>query len=639
MNNSEPILIERLNKLTEQRIEDTDYSIEDICRELGVSRSHLFRVIKEQTGLSISRYIRQYRLLKGKELLETTDLKIAEITYKVGLDSPQTFTRFFTEDFGITPTEYRKNISFSDEDEDTVELKTEADEPISLPNRLVPTRARNYTYFLLIMIPLLLGGVWFWLKARPAIAESGETGSGFTGSSIAILPFKNSGLPETSLLADGVMEQVYSLLAQLENLKVISRNSSSLFKNTDKTIPQIATVLGVTYVLAGEVKQFGNRIIVSVELVKASDDRVVWAKKYDGQAGALDAFMNMAAREITVELDQKLSVSQSQKMDRRLTRNQEAYQEYLQGKQLMYSRNKEKLEASIKRFDRAIALDPSFADAYAYKASAWFLMGSSEFTNLGESIKLSELNALAAIRLDGENGLAYAILANIYRQINRWEQAVASYQIALKHSPNDAQINYWYSITLRSLGLFDEAITYSTKAMALDPLYPTIIVGHIGNYSYAGKFAQARAIIDNYELTLRDHYMFYYGKAFYHINQSDYKTALGELMKGDSINPNVKSLGYFVSFCRAKLGQKDWVNAYLNTLPPTPGNYPALAIVYAGVGDKENCLKYLQLGAELGILPEYLKVSPVFRFLRNDKDYQAILQRLGLNSVRSQQVN
>lgn len=635
MTNSEPVLIGRLNQLIEHHIEQTDYSIDDICRELGVSRSHLFRVVKDQTGLSISRYIRQYRLLKGKGLLETTDLKIAEITYKIGLDSPQTFTKFFTEDFGVNPTDYRRTVLSSPQHQPTPDRITPADEPIPLPDS-PPIRTRKYNYLVWVLIPLLLVGVWLWLRPPASATISGNGTSAFTGSSIAILPFKNSERPQTMLLADGVVEQVYALLAQIQDLKVISRNSSSLFRNTTKTIPQIAHELGVTYVLAGEVKQFNNRIGISVELVKAADDRVVWAKKYDGQAGSINAFINSVAREITVELDQKLSVAQSKRMARRPTRNLEAWQDYLQGKQLMFSRNKEKLEASIKRFDRAIALDASFADAYAYKASAYFVLASSEFMDLREGIRLAEQNALTAIRLDGENGLAYATLANIYRQLNRWDQAVTTYQIALKYSPNDAQINYWYSITLRSLGQFDEAIRYSTRALALDPLYPTIIVGHLGNYTYARQFARARAVIDNYELTLRDFYMFYYGKAFYYLNQADYQRALTELIKSDSLNPNVKPLAYFMLFCRARLGQRETAINYLGTLPRTPGNYTALAIVYAGLQDRDNCLKYLDLGAELGLAPEYLKVSPVFAFLHHDKDFKTILQKLGLTTLRGQ---
>lgn len=106
--------IEKLDQLIDTNLQNENYSIEDLCLELGMSRSQLFRLMKEQTDLSTSRYIRRRRLLKGKELLETTDLRIIKIAYQVGLDSPQSFSKFFTDEFGVNPSEYRKNKSVTD---------------------------------------------------------------------------------------------------------------------------------------------------------------------------------------------------------------------------------------------------------------------------------------------------------------------------------------------------------------------------------------------------------------------------------------------------------------------------------------------------------------------------------------------
>jgi tetratricopeptide (TPR) repeat protein len=246
------------------------------------------------------------------------------------------------------------------------------------------------------------------------------------------------------------------------------------------------------------------------------------------------------------------------------------------------------------------------------------------------SIRKAEQNALTALRLDAQNGMAYATLANVYRQQNKWEQAVTTYKIALKHSPNDAQINYWYSITLRTVGEFDKAIQYSTKAIALDPLYPTILFGHIGNCSYAGKYEMARASMEEGKALFSDYYMYYYVRGFYYVNLGDYQAALKEFQTADSMNPRMKSIQSYIAFCQGKLGQQAAVKSYLASLTPTPDNYDGFAVAYAGLNDKEQCFHYLQLSAAQGHLPEYFKVSPLFKFLRGDKRFDELLQQFGL---------
>lgn len=622
MENTSKKYLDTLDTLIDQYLEDPHFSIDYLCQEIGLSRSQLNRTLKEEANTSISIYIRQRRLQKAQELLRLTDLRIVEISEKIGVDSPQTFTKYFTQEFGISPSEYRKTLT-SQEAEATTDVSVPNLPPIPSPTE-VPRRSKMKLYGVLGILSLVIiaGIFYFWKTLDATSAEP----------SIAILPFKVS-QQDTSqvLLAEGLMGQMHASLASLENLKVISKISSSLFRNSTKSIPQIATELAVNYIVVGSVQKQGQRFRINIELIKASEDRSLWAKTFESNLQESLSSMNEVAKKITLELHQQLSETQTQNLNRIPTQNEEAYREFLQGKQLMLSRVKEKLEASIQRFDKAIELDPNFADAYAHKASAYFILSSDDFIDFKKGLKLSEQNALTAIRLDGQNALAYATLANGYRQQNKWEQAVTTYQIALKYSPNDAQILYWYSITLRSLGKMEEAIEYSTKALSLDPLYPVIIVGHAGNFSHAGKMKEAKQVLDNYQLTLDGFYPYYFVKAYYYINLSDYRSALKEFIKCDSISPNVKSVKYNLLYCQAKLGNTDIVKKHLKTVAPVAKNYVELAVIYAGLGDKDNCLKYLEKGVEEGMVPIYLKVSPLFKFLHSDARFQALLEKLGLN--------
>lgn len=622
MENTSKKYLDTLDTLIDQYLENPHFSIDYLCQEIGLSRSQLNRILKEEANTTISIYIRQRRLLKAQELLRFTDLRMVEISEKIGVDSPQTFTKYFTQEFGISPSEYRKALT-APEAEPTTDASVPDLPPLPPPTE-APRRSKMKLYGVACILGLVImaGIFYFWKTTQPTIIEP----------SIAILPFKVS-QQDTSqiLLAEGLMSQVHASLASLENLKVISKTSSAIFRASPKSIPQIATELGVNYIVVGSVQPQGQRFRINIELIKASEDRSLWSKTFESNLRQSLSSMNEVAKKITLELHQKLSETQSKNMNRVPTQNEEAYREFLQGKQLMVSRTKEKLEASIQRFDKSLALDPTFADAYAHRASAYFILVNDDFIDFKKGIKLSEQDALTAIRLDGQNALAYATLANGYRQQNKWEQAVTTYQIALKYSPNDAQILYWYSITLRSLGQMEEAIEYSTKALSLDPLYPVVVVGHAGNLLYAGKNKEAKAVLDNYQLSLDGFYLYYYVRAYYYINLSDYKSALKELMKCDSISPNTKTIRYNQFYCQAKLGNTALVKQYLKTLSPTSENYIELATIYAGLEDKDNCLKYLQLGMEVGMVPIYLKVSPLFKFLHSDARFQALLEKLGLN--------
>ncbi len=619
---------DRLNQLIDQHLQQSEYSIDAICNDLGLSRSQLFRLVKEQTGLSPSLHIRQRRLVRAEVLLKSTEWRIGEITDKIGFDSSQTFAKYFTQKFGVSPTEYRRQQRALPEPSAADKSLEVKDQEVVTDETPVP-RGRKASYLTFLgMGALLLLALGIWGYSSNSVSSTVSPEDMFTNS-VAVLPFRSSADEETLLLADGLAAQVHASLSAIENLKVISRTSVELFRDSRKTIPQIAAELRVKYVLVGHLNRVGDQLRVNVELVEASQDRALWAKNYEGTDDVLMGLMMTVARQTILALNQKPTDAESRRMSRMPTSNPEALHEYLLGKQLLQARTFEKLRASIEHFDRATTLDPGFADAYAQKSAAYFILGNN-FKDPRENIRLSEKNALRAIQLDGENGMAYASLASIYRLLNKWEQTITTFQIALTHSPNDAQINYWYSIALRSLGRLDEAIRYSTKALALDPLYPTIITGHIGNLSYAGKFDEAEKLFEDYQLPLSNFYPYYYVKAYYHLNRQDFRDALREFMKSDSLNPNDMSIQPCLAFCRARLGQKAAALTYLQTLPDTPDYYLAKVIVYAGLTDRTNCLKYLGLGADLGMAPDYLKVSPLFRFLQGDPHFQELLDRLGL---------
>jgi TolB-like protein/AraC-like DNA-binding protein len=634
MTHSDETLIEKFDYLIDKNLENSSFSVDDVCLDLGISRSQLHRILTEQTELSTTLYIRKKRLEKAKHLLSTTNLRISEITDMVGINSHANFSKYFIEEFNVSPTDFRKQIQKQEK------LADNLDEPISVQE--LPAFTENQleistpkkpvslkVYFFVILGFLATFGLIYYLNFR---IEKHQSSSESIENSIAILPFKNLGDTTNSYFSEGVMEQIHSSLSSLNDLKIISTTSSNKYANIQKTIPQIAQELHVNYLLQGSVLQVEKQVRITVELISAKDGRVVWSKNFEGDTKNIFSYMSTVSKEVASELDQKLSSNFINRLDKIPTKNLEAYNEFLKGQQLLLARTKEKMEASIAKFDGAINLDPTFADAYANKALAYTLMSEIQVIDIQTAYKLAEKNALTAIKIDSENGRAYAALGSIYKAQNKWEQALTTYQIALKFSPNDAQINYWYSLTLRSIGQMDEAIRFSTKAVSLDPLASNIHGGHLIGCAYAGRLDLAEKAIKEGELIFNDDMSFHNAKAFYYIILEDYEAALKEL----EICTKITKIIYFetmTAFVKGKLGQISSVNLFLNTMPKIPENDKYFAIVYAGLGDKENCLKNLELAAQHSDSPNYLKMSPLFIFLHGNARFEAVLQKLGLKNT------
>ncbi len=635
MTNSDIALFEKLDRYIEKKLDNPTFSIDEVCVELGISRSQLHRVLTETTQLSTTLYIRKKRLEKAKHLLATTNLRISEITDAVGINSHANFSKYFFEEFKVSPTDFRKQIPklIDVSVQESLPIKDEIvlkDNQINSPFTTRPKS--NFRLYLVVGLVIIIGMGLFFSLVNPKndVTQSNDNLNNVSDNSLAILPFKNLGSSENAIFCDGVMEQIHGSLSLLENLKIISKSSSILFRNTKKPVGQIASELHVKYILEGSVLQIDKKIRITVGLTDAKEDRSIWTKSYDGNTKDVFGFMSIVAKEVAGELNQKLSNKLNDKLDKRPTKSLTAYNEYLQGQQLLQTRTKEKIEASIVKFDKAIELDNDFADAYTDKALAYFVMGEDQFMDVETAYKISEKNALTSIRLDSENGRAYAVLGNIYKVQNKWEQAVTTYQIALKYSPNDAQINYWYSLTLRSIGQMDDAVKYSTKAVSLDPLASNIYGGHLIGCAYAGKLDMAEKAIKDGDLIFNESYLFHNAKAFFYIIKSRYDVAMREFLICNKINPNIIYNKTMRAYTQAKLGQTNEVDLYLKNLPKIPDNHKYFAIVYAGLGDKENCLKYLEAAASINDSPNYLKVSPLFTFLHNEPRFDAILGKLGL---------
>ncbi len=639
---AEHVFIDKLNRLIDDNLDNPALSIDAICQTLGISRSHLHRTVKEQAELSTSLYIRKRRLLKARHLLLTTELRISELCHAVGITNPQNFSTYFTEEVGISPTEFRKlhqsPVPVAGSPWPDVPQPPRAAQPVpEVPLLSTPAPTGRFPdhprFWPRRRLSLVAGGVilvsaalFGWL--RPRLESRVVTPA---GNSIAVLPFANLGPPDTNPACEGILSELHSSVSLIKNLKVIARSSSDQYRDTQKTTWQIGDELQVANVLKGSVLKIADQLQIRVEIISTQDDIRTWVKTYRAPYGDIFRLTDQIAQEVAGQLKLSVSASASEKLALARTRNLEAYNALLQGRQLLVSRLDADLLASLTRFDRALVLDSTFAEAFALKAVAYHLLIGSKKLDTPTLNRLTEENALEAIRLDPTSSTAYAVLGSLYYSTYQWQASENAFRIALQHNPNDAQANYWYSLLLRTMGRSDEAVRYSAQAIALDPLHPIIMAGHIVNCAFANRFDLARAGIETGRGLFDKSFAYHWAKALYWMEQAEYDRAVAAFQQAQRLNPDDKGHTPILMYCEAKRGNRPKAIQFLRELTATtPRSDYERAVVYAGMAQADSSLYFLKKAADGGYFYRDTKAMTVFQPYQAHPVFRAVLRQFKL---------
>lgn len=306
-----------------------------------------------------------------------------------------------------------------------------------------------------IMIILVLGIAYFAFdrfvisdyreaKIAEQAREEGRTEAlqeSKVGNSIAVLSFANrSSDPDDAYFADGLADELLSVLAKVRELKVASRTSSFYFKDKNVRISEVASRLGVASVLSGSVRREGERIRVTVTLDEAAGDTVLWSDSYDREVKNLLDIQSDIARSVASAIVPVLSPESRQIVRQRPTESFAAYDAYLQGRDLLRMPSEvSTVERSIEFFDLAIGFDPGFAQAWAGRCSAFLSMYQLSRENV--SFETAEAACQRALTLDGAAYEVRTALGNLYRLSGQFEKAIVEYEAGLAQMPNSAGLH------------------------------------------------------------------------------------------------------------------------------------------------------------------------------------------------------
>ncbi|HXN66805.1 MAG TPA: adenylate/guanylate cyclase domain-containing protein [Bradyrhizobium sp.] len=331
--------------------------------------------------------------------------------------------------------------------------------------------------------------------AAPADAKDAATATAISRKpSIAVLPLANmSGDPEQEFFADGLTEDIITELSRFHELLVISRNSTFVHKGKAVKVQDVGREFGVDYVLEGSVRKAGDRIRVTVQLIDAETDRHIWAERYDRKLEDIFAIQDEMTRAIVATLPGRVEAARHDRAKRKPTDNMAAYECVLAAKVLHHRSMREDNVEAQRLLDRALALDPNYAHAHAWKAcvlgQTW---GYNWCADRDATLQQVGVEAETALALDDNDSDVHRILAALDLTRDEHDKAAYHQERALALNPNYDLVVVQQGELLTWLGRPEEGIDWIKKAMRLNPYHPERFWSHLGRACYcAEKYAEA----------------------------------------------------------------------------------------------------------------------------------------------------
>jgi adenylate cyclase len=316
--------------------------------------------------------------------------------------------------------------------------------------------------------------------------------------SVAVLPFKNmSGDAVHDSFSDGITEDVIAALGRFSNLLVISKSSSFPFKDSNIAPAEIGRLLNARYLLDGSIRRTGNRVRVGVQLTEASTGRLVWSETYDAEIDDIFAVQDTIAKRVVGAAAVGLTRFEQERVLAKPTGNLAAYEYVLRGRGELSHDTSDSNDKAIEFFQRAIELDPNYADAYAALAGAYYeavVSGWSEFR--AEELERAEALAKKALALDPATTRAYRLLGLINLSRKRYDLALEQIDRALEYNPSDADSFAYRGAILVWAGRAADALPWLEGALRFDRSNGFAATRLCAAYYFLRRYAEAVGACD-----------------------------------------------------------------------------------------------------------------------------------------------
>ncbi|HYB04221.1 MAG TPA: tetratricopeptide repeat protein, partial [Nitrososphaerales archaeon] len=460
---------------------------------------------------------------------------------------------------------------------------------------------------------------------------------------IAVLPFTNiSPDPKDEFFADGMTEELISTLSRIRELKVISRTSVMRYKQTEKSLSEIASDLNVNAVLEGSVRKMGDDLRITAQLIDVQNDEHLWSEDYDRK------FENVFSlqREIALRVADSLKVSilskESKELGKKPTQNMEAYVLYLKGRAYSYQMTIESFRKAIGYWEQAIQKDPNYAQAFASMAGVYILMGTSGLLPMSETFPKAQWFTEKAMQLDPSIPDSHA--ARGWVLFNQWDFRGAEIEIrrAVELGPNVVDGHLDLANLFAGLGRFDDCALECNRALELDPLSDItctmvgILLTTAHYYDEAIEVLKNAIELDpNSAIARHNLGVAYVMKGMIEEGISEIKAVL------ETSKEKVANWMSDLAWAYAQAGNINEVRKILADLlrmnEQGHASETEIACVYVSLGEKDKAMEWLEKAFERhsGYLAWGLNADASFDNLRSDPKFQALRKKIGFPDVGS----
>jgi TolB-like protein/AraC-like DNA-binding protein/Tfp pilus assembly protein PilF len=626
---------DRLAVEIETNLNNDQFGVDSLAHSVGMSRSSLHRKLHKAIGISTSQFIREYRLKRAREILRQEDISVSEAAYRVGFGSSTYFCTSFHKFYGYTPGEVKSRIG------NEVEVSIKNEDSAIGKNR---TKKRAL-WLAMTVIVFLTAGLYYYItnKDEKSLATTGAHET--KDKSIAVLPFKNwTGDPDLEYVSDGMTDAVISRLTKINSIGKVTPFTSTLqYKGTKKTINEIATELGIENLLQGNLQISGDKIKINLQLIDASTNNHFWTEEYirDWKTDEIFKIQAEVVEGIAANMNAVIAKDELADIKKIPTKSKEAYSYYLQAEFQRNKANELSYTNAISLYEKAVAIDPNFVEAYLSMANIWSF-GGLVWGIFDERLAWNNAKDLLekALKLDPSNKEVEEELYSGYFYFDwNFEKVEIYYERMLKDSFFEITpaINADYAI---KTGRYQNAIDAIDELLLKDPSVGILYFFKAQALMYSGDKLAALTLLNNADLLYNDNW-YLRESAKLHFYLGEYGKSRLQLKKILSQFTDYPPILMWMNAVFAQMeGDLENTNKYLAELREKYKNgssgSPAwfLAMYYCTVEDYKQTFDWLQKSYDQHeVEMTWLREEPLLVPLRNHPRYKDLYGKVGFSSI------
>ncbi len=477
-------------------------------------------------------------------------------------------------------------------------------------------------------IIILLAGGFFLYKTFFASPK-------FTGNDkfIVVLPFRNlSNDKDNEYFSDGMTEEITTQLSKIKALKVIGRTTAMLYKDSKKSMKQIAEDLGVAALLEGSVLRVGNQVRINAQLIDAKTEVHIWANSYEGDMDNLFSFHSDVAQQIATQLNAELTADEKNKIETKASQSIAAYDDYLKGKQMLYGWDRpdyvKRMEKAREHFLNALAKDSGFALAWSGLSWTYRVMGEYGDSHLTKYYFNKSLEtAVKAILYGPDLSEPYSMMGEAIKSMTLNPlTGLEMSRKAVKINPNNGEAYSLLAFALTEAGLFKEAETVLEKAKELDPSSQWMKTSWFQYFQFSRNIEGLKKFSTMFKDPVTEPEAFF-SKAYVHFLK-------GEFDSLSLYSRKYEEWPFWVGISYAGLGQRRNALDIIDTMKARWSEsdyFQGSAIIYAWMNEKEKAMELLEKSYALH--NQYLKtikVDKIYDPLRNEPRFKELLRKMGV---------